>query len=252
MALAGRTLPDRVAAVLFGHRKRHGIVPDATDRDWLEWQNTYLDFYDSTQKSGIGKRVNDAGYRVMRDIQLGGLTVGEVGPGSLPHRAFWNGTPSKFIGIDVKQHFLDISSQRANCTFEGIKVSEDDTNVPLPDNTFDILLSFYSLEHLNPLESYLDEYKRLLKPGGLLVGAVPNEGGLLWGVGRYLTSRRWIHKNTSLDYDKIICWEHPNFVDTIIQALDERFCRKRLTLYPRFGFPSQNLTLLSRLVYQKM
>ncbi len=251
MALAGRILSGKISAVLFGDRERFGLSPDETDQDWQTWQATYLDFYNSTQKAGFGRVVNDAGYRVMQDIKLEGLTVAEIGPGSLPHRDCWKGEPAKFIGIDVNQSFLDISESKAGCLFQGIKVAPDDTTVPLADESIDILLSYYSLEHLNPLGDYLDEYARLLKPGGLLVGAIPNEGGLFWGLGRFLTSRRWIHANTSLNYDKIICWEHPNFADTIIAELDKRFSRQTVNHYPKIGLSSQNLTLLTRFVYRK-
>ena len=59
------------------------------------------------------------------------------------------------------------------------------------------------MEHVYELDSYVKELKRVLKPGGLLVGSVPTEGGIAWGIGRYLTSRRYVRKNMSFDYDKI-------------------------------------------------
>lgn len=251
MTLAARILPDRLAIRLFGDRKRHGVVPDTKDPDWKSWQEQYLIFYNSTQKAGIGSRVNDAGYAVLNDIDLTGLHVGEIGPGSLPHRAFWKGLPGKFTAVDIYQQFLDKSKEKAGCPFEGVIVAPDQRTLPLPDESIDMFLSFYSLEHLNPLGEYLDDYARVLKPGGMILGAIPNEGGLAWGLGRFLTSRRWIHRNTDIDYDKIICWEHPNFADTIITELDKRFERKAHSLYPSIGFFSQNFSLVTRFVYEK-
>lgn len=251
MTLAARFLPQSIAKPLFGDRKKFGTSPISDDVDWMNWQGEYLNFYHSTQKKGIGARVNDAGYKILNTIDFAGLHVGEIGPGSLPHHPFWRAEPAKFTAIDVNQDFLDMTEQKVSCPFEAIIVQPDQLTLPMADASLDILLSFYSLEHLNPLGSYLDEYARVLKPGGLIVGAVPNEGGLAWGLGRLLTSRRWIHANTQINYDKIICWEHPNFVDTILGELEARFEKKARSIFPYFGIPTQNFSLITRFAYQK-
>ncbi len=196
--------------------------------------------------------VNDAGYSVLRDISLDGLDVCEIGPGTLPHRGFWKGTPANFTAIDTKAEFLAASRERARCPFTEIIVNPDEHQLPLRDESIDLLLSFYSFEHLHPLADYLDEYARLLKPGGRIVGAIPNEGGLAWGLGRFLSSRRWVHANTDIDYDKIICWEHPNFCDTVISELEKRFVAERMSRFPPIGFPSRNLTLLTRFIFRNV
>lgn len=251
MTMIARLLPQSLAVPLFGDRKRYGPVPVQDDPDWIAWQKEYLNFYNSTQKSGAGARVNDAGYKVLQRVSLEGRSVGEIGPGSLPHRSFWQGTPAHFKAFDINPDFLKISEDAAGCSFEGIQVAPSQTTLPIADASLDFLLSFYSLEHLHPLGEYLDDYARCLAPGGQLVGAIPNEGGLAWGLGRFLTSRRWIHKNTEINYDKIICWEHPNFADTIIAELDKRFTRRHLSMYPALGVFGQNATLVTRFVYEK-
>ena len=76
--------------------------------------------------------------------------------------------------------------------------------------------------------------KYYLKPDGIIVGAIPAEGGLLWALGRFLTSRQWLHKNTNIDYDKLICWEHPNYADFILKKLDQNFLRSFLKV--GFGY----------------
>lgn len=251
MMLAGRWLPRVLSVPLFGDRAMHGPVPRDGDADWAAWQDAYMTFYTSTQKEGVGARVNDAGYRVLQGIALDGLDVIEIGPGALPHRRFWQGTPANFTAVDIDPRFLDITGERAGCPYSGIAVAKDQVSIPLLDASVDLMISFYSLEHLHPLDAYLDEYARILRPGGRVVGAIPNEGGLAWGLGRFLTSRRWIHRNTQIDYDKIICWEHPNFADTIIAGLDQRFRRQAVWNYPSLGIRTQNFTLLTRFVYEK-
>ena len=92
--------------------------------------------------------------------------------------------------------------------------------IALEDALIYVFVSFYSLGHLYPLQTCLEEFKRLLKPGGRLVGVILAESGLTWRADRCVTSLRWFLKNTTIDPDKIICWEHPNFADYILNELD--------------------------------
>ena len=253
MKCYAQLLPERLKIPLFGDRGQHGLVPDQADHDWLEWISRYNDFYVSTQKGGVGKIVNDAGYHVLKQVDIADKIVCEIGPGFIAHKPCWNGIPREFIALDVSDSFLSDTASRLQgvCPLRMEKVVRDDPRTPLADDSVDVLLSFYSLEHLTPLDAHLSEFHRILKPGGLLVGAVPNEGGLAWGLGRYLTSRRWIQKNTGIDYDKIICWEHPNFIDRIIGELDRQFTRKYCTMYPLPLLPLADLNLVTKFIYQK-
>src|SRR5438552_3661608 len=46
--------------------------------------------------------------------------------------------------------------------------------IPLPDNTFDVVTSFETIEHHDKHDEMLDEIKRVLKPGGTLIISSPN------------------------------------------------------------------------------
>lgn len=252
MRCYAQLLPLYLRDKLFGKREQFGLKVQVDDPDWIEWQRVCLEFYKETQKTGLGKRVNDLGYEVLKQVDFNNKAVCEIGPGSLPHQPFWSGEPLKFTAIDVKQEFLDVTLSKLECQSESILLNEREaTKLPVEDNTFDIIISFYSLEHLYPLQSHLQEYHRVLKPGGLIVGAVPNEGGFLWGLGRLLTSRRWVNKNTSVDYDKVICWEHPNFVDDIFQSMDQFFQKRSIELVPFKFLPTYDLNLISKFIYIK-
>jgi hypothetical protein len=89
-----------------------------------------------------------------------------------------------------------------------------------------------------------------LKPGGYLLGSVPTEGSFAWGFGRYLTSRRYVKKNFDYNYDKIICWEHPSFVNKIKDCLDETFIKIK-TIKKPFGFLPMDCNLSWSFIYQK-
>jgi len=66
-----------------------------------------------------------------------------------------------------------------------------------------------------------------------------------------LTSRRWFKKNTNIDPDKIICWEHPNFADHIVRELDQMFTREAITYWPLPWLPLIDPNLVIRLCYRK-
>jgi len=249
-----RRLPF-VSKALFGDRVKFGQVPFPNDPDWAEWNSdsVYAHFYNDTQRSGVGKIVNDAGYRIHRETRLTGKTVLEIGPGTLEHLSFANGIPEKYLVIDVNQDFLDIATAKltkSGIPTEAIITSRDTITLPLPTASVDTIISFYSLEHLHPLGLHLDEMERVLKPGGELVGAIPAEGGLAWGLGRYLTSRRWLRRNTTIDPGKIICWEHVNFADQIISALKDRFELDFLAHWP-LRLPSPDVNLVTSFVARR-
>lgn len=175
-----------LSKVLFGDRGTFGQTPFPNDPDWAEWNSgdVYAHFHNDTQHSGLGKIVNDAGYRIHRQARLDGKTVLEIGPGTLEHLSFANGKPEKYLVVDVNKTFLDIATAKlteAGIPSEAIVTSRDTVALPLPTASVDTVISFYSLEHLHPLSRHLDEMGRVLKPGGEVVGAIPAEGGLAWG-----------------------------------------------------------------------
>jgi len=46
--------------------------------------------------------------------------------------------------------------------------------LPFKDNTFDVVYSFYLIEHLEKPKKMFDEMYRILKPGGLMILWAPN------------------------------------------------------------------------------
>lgn len=250
----GRYLPASLRNALFGDRQRHGLVAKPADTDWQRWREIDLDFYDQNQRESIGSVVNRAGHRVMQRVSLAGLTVLEIGPGSLDHIVNWRDKPDNFYAVDINRGFLDRATARltsAGVCHKAIVTDVADKGVlPLPDASVDMVLSFYSLEHLYPLDDYLAEIERVLKPGGRLVGAIPCEGGIGWGLGRYVTTRRWLLANGISDPGKIISWEHPNFADTVLAAVEQRFVRRHIGFWP-LVVPIVDVNLIASFIVEK-
>lgn len=253
--MINRYTPYSISEVLWGDRKKFGFVPDLMDSEWLIWQEkAYSDFYQNTQQHGIGDMVSKMVYPVIGLINFEGKRVLEVGPGIIRHLEYIKDRPDRYTVCDINEDILSISEKQlkaAGLPNDSILLSrESGSNIPFADESFDVIISFNSLEHLHPLNSYLIEITRILKRGGRLVGGIPCEGGLAWGLGRFLTTRRYVHKNYGINYDKIICWEHPNFADFIIERLDSHFKRKYLKLHP-FAVLPMDLNLVASFVYQK-
>lgn len=221
-------LPYFLFRPLFGDRKKWGLQTDYQDQDFQKWQNEYyLKFYEDNQKGSIGTIVNHFGFKIMKEVDYTDLTILEVGPGKIDHLQYNTTKPQKYILADINTDFLELSEARLNKSgIENIeKIEVKGHLIPLDDNSVDMLITFHQLEHIYQLEEYVEELKRVLKPNGILIGAVPTEGGMAWGLGRFLTSRRYVKKYMDFDYDKIICWEHPNFVNKIQKELDSHFER---------------------------
>lgn len=248
----GHRLPY-IKRFLFGDRKRFGLVTNKEDPCWKEWEKTYTKFYENTQKKSIGDLVNKAGYRIMRDISLAGKKVLEIGPGYIQHIDHWPDKPLHYTCADINEKFLEASRDilsKNDIKHDTMLIAQDQPHIlPLPDNSVDVIVTFYSLEHLHPFENFLDEYKRVLSKEGIIIGAIPAEGGLGWGLGRFLTSRRWLKNNTTINPDKIICWEHPNFASHILQNLDIHFTRKKISFWP-FYIPLPDFNLIIKFIYQ--
>ncbi len=250
----GQYLPRFLSAPLFGDRERFGVTIQPEDPSWKEWEARCVEIYRETQKRSIGAVVNDAGYDVISRVDLSGKHVLEVGPGDINHLRHWRDRPECYYIADIRPAMLEGAAkklQEADVPVVSRLVTRGNARgLPFADEQFDVIVSFYSLEHLYPLDAHLEEMLRVLRPGGVLVGAIPSEGGLAWGMGRYLTSRRWMQKHTTIDPDKIICWEHPNFACDILCTLDARMQRKHLRFWP-MGVPSIDLNLIIKFVYTK-
>ena len=246
-------LPQSLRIPLWGDRQKWGLIPQENDNNWTEWQRRQLEIYEVTQRKGIGTRINDAGYEVMSSLPLGNTRILEIGPGDIRHIRFWQNAPKEYLLADLRIGMLKKAEsilKNAGIPHKSLLLDRDEP-LPIDDESIDFVVSFYSLEHIYPLAPYLREIHRVLKPGGVLAGAIPTEGGLAWGTGRLLTSRRWVKKNTEIDPDKIICWEHPNFADQVIDDLDNVLSRKRLEYWPFSMIALIDTNLIIRFVYQK-
>ena len=75
------------------------------------------------------------------------------------------------VGLEVNPDYYK-SLHRREPDFELILY--DGNAIPLPDASFDMIVSYQVLEHVGSLETTLAECVRLLKPGGVMYHVFPN------------------------------------------------------------------------------
>jgi ubiquinone/menaquinone biosynthesis C-methylase UbiE len=81
-------------------------------------------------------------------------------------------TPSRIIGIDCHAPSLAIAQSAAQQVHAHVDVMDGDCAVlPLPDASADIVFCHQTFHHLVEQERALEAFRRVLKPGGLLLFA---------------------------------------------------------------------------------
>lgn len=82
----------------------------------------------------------------------------------------------RVVGIDISQESIEWASN--NYTKENVEFKKSSIeNLPFPDNTFDIVVSFETIEHVNEQiqHSFLMEIGRVLRENGILIMSTPNK-----------------------------------------------------------------------------
>jgi dolichol-phosphate mannosyltransferase len=88
------------------------------------------------------------------------------------------------VGLDVRQNKLRWLSWR-----RGRLVRAECQRLPFADGGFDGLIHSQVIEHLPDEPAILDECRRVLRPGGVLVLGTPDYGRWLWPVLEWIHSR---------------------------------------------------------------
>jgi len=80
----------------------------------------------------------------------------------------------KVIGLDIALNALPTTASTAT-----LFVAGDSTRLPLRDQTFDLVISFQVIEHIEDEARYLSEVRRVLASDGLFIVSTPNKASRL-------------------------------------------------------------------------
>jgi ubiquinone/menaquinone biosynthesis C-methylase UbiE len=85
------------------------------------------------------------------------------------------------VGIDILPPKEKVANEFVLCNLE---------NIPLADNSFDVIVCYFVIEHLVEPEKAFAEFARLLSDGGVIIFRTPNIATPLFLISR-LTPLRW-------------------------------------------------------------
>ena len=103
------------------------------------------------------------------------MKVLEIGADRLPT---WYcetvGEPSiDWYTLDIQTHWDTLAISKNNSASNRQLVSKHEYNYPVEDNTYDIVFSGQVMEHVKNIWKWMDELKRITKPGGLIITILP-------------------------------------------------------------------------------
>lgn len=96
-------------------------------------------------------------------VELYGVCL-DVGCGSMPYKQFFNQCES-YVGLEYES---DIAKKSFSPDF-----FYDGVTFPFESDSFDSLVSFEVMEHVDDIEVFFSEIVRVLKPGGKMIVSVP-------------------------------------------------------------------------------
>ncbi len=86
-------------------------------------------------------------------------------------------TAGRVVGVDLDEqsvaHACNRYASAGDVSLEFIQATCD--QLPFEDNSFDVVVSFETLEHLSAQEAMLAEFERVLKPSGFIIISTPDK-----------------------------------------------------------------------------
>jgi 2-polyprenyl-6-hydroxyphenyl methylase/3-demethylubiquinone-9 3-methyltransferase len=132
-------------------------MSEATFRRFLDIRNKILQVIDSEQ--------------VKQHLQ-----VADVGCGAGTQCMLWTELGHQVYGVDINQRLINLAQERAANRKLQITFSVGSaTDLPWPDQSMNVCLVPELLEHVADWKSCLDEFARILKPGGVLFLTTTNK-----------------------------------------------------------------------------
>ncbi len=116
------------------------------------------------------------------------------------------GTARHVIGIDISEDVIRHASgryQASNLTFKCANAVQ----LPLPDHSADIVVSFETIEHLDNQSGMIAEIRRVLRPDGFLIISSPNSKVYSQRQGHI--NEFHVHEMTGPEFKKLLRTQFP-------------------------------------------
>ncbi|SJZ98894.1 class I SAM-dependent methyltransferase [Sediminibacterium ginsengisoli] len=171
--------------------------------------NNYYETIDFTSSNWAD--VNETGYNEIQNLAAEAGSICEIGCGSANILYHHPEIENRYHGCDFSPQLIQKNKERyPEAQFNVIR---DPAVLPFEDNCFDLVFSVFVIEHSARPASFLDECKRILKPGGRLIILCPD----FMGYGRMSSQRAGFSQGTTSQ--KIA---QRRFIDAAITFFDNR------------------------------
>lgn len=218
------------------------------DQAWTDYRSSFSNVYDeSNYASPIQAGVMRASHRLVErtlDASLRYPRVLEIGAGTGEHLAFVRHSFDEYMLTDSDPATLEIARKKTSSSIHREKLRfdlQDGSTLSYAEGSFDRVVAVHVLEHIYQPHLAIKEWRRVLRPGGLLSILIPTDPGVAWRLGRHLGPRRNAIKR-GIAYDYVMAREHVNSCNNLIALLRHYFPEGREDWWP-LPLPSIDLNL---------
>jgi 2-polyprenyl-3-methyl-5-hydroxy-6-metoxy-1,4-benzoquinol methylase len=148
-------------------------------------------------------------------VDLRNKTVLDFGCGNGAQTIEFLGSGCRITGVDIDQQDLDVLKEylQSNNLDSIVAVRYDGSTLPLESSSFDVILSYEVIEHVQNESQTLEELSRVLKPGGEMVISVPNKG--------------WVFETHGANLP-LLPWNRVPFFSWLPHSIHSRFAKARI------------------------
>lgn len=200
---------------------------EAVADDWMKyWLGILPDKYGFVETFNHGYPLAHTPKDCLRTLDIG-AGLGE----HLRHEALTDEQKANYYALEIRENVAE-NLRRSHPQINTI-VGSCEERLPFEDHYFDRIIAIHVLEHLRNLPAALGEILRLLNPtSGVFNVVIPCEGGLMYGLGRRLTSQRVFEKRYNRPYQELIQRDHVNTAREVRDQLGEYFFIQNRRYFP--------------------
>jgi ubiquinone/menaquinone biosynthesis C-methylase UbiE len=176
---------DKRLAGLMSASGEHGAVTAAEMAAGAAvWDHTtherFFEYYARESQSEEAlqrfRRVRDAILRLRRDgARSRVLEVADIGCGAGTQSLVWAGSGHSVHALDINEPLLQLGRERAAAAAHAIDFRVGSaTDLPWADQSMDVCIALELIEHVADWRSCVEEFARILRPGGVLFMTTTN------------------------------------------------------------------------------